>query len=552
LGGAHASLQLWRWDHSEAGGVLWVRDDLAAEPRAFAIAHELGHLVLHRGEGATFHATCAPSLVNEQADADDLRREMTGVEEYTPRARRELEANAFAAELLAPAAEVRTLFAARPTCDVDTVARSFGVSVTLARQRLLAAVLTAPDADASGPAPSGPTKAPHTARDPLALLDGLDASQREAARATGPALIVAGPGTGKTATLVGRVAHLILERGRQPERVLALTFSNRAAGEMRQRLAESGLPAERMPVMTIHAFATTLLREYAARAPHAPDEPPLAPDFRILDETDGFLLAEDLLAEFPLRYYRSFGNPTAHLAALLQDFGRARDALWTPAKYLERASAMRAAIHDEQTAGEDAADERMESGGAAGRPGRMGASSAEGRRARACERARAYAVWDRALRRAGQLDFGGLIQRAVELLASDEQVLRDVRARYRDVLVDEFQDTNKAAAELLFLLADADGRGLWVVGDHRQAIYRWRGAAPSNMYRLGERYTDLCVHTLGVSYRSVPALLDLGHAMASGMATPRADVPTAETGGRSSAIDTAAAGRRLAAVRPPT
>ena len=557
LGGAHARLQLWRWDYPEQGGVVWVRDDLSAAARAFAIAHELGHLILHRGEGATFHSTCAPSLVSEQVDAEDLRREVRGVEEYTPRARRELEANAFAAELLAPAAAVRALFAASPTCDLDTIAQAFGISIALARQRLLAAVFAAPDEDATVAAPSRSTEPPHATRDPRELLERLDASQREAARMTGPALIVAGPGTGKTATLVGRVAHLISERGRQPERVLALTFSNRAAGEMRQRLAESGLPAERIPVLTIHAFATTLLREYAARAPHAPDEPPLAPDFRILDETDGFLLAEDLLAEFPLRYYRSFGNPTAHLATLLQDFGRARDALWTPDMYLARASAMPTSHHDEPVAAEsgEAAefdDERAGSAAADGQAARMGASTAVGQRARACERARAYAVWDRTLRRAGLLDFGGLIQRAVELLVADELVLRDVRARYRDVLVDEFQDTNIAAAELLLLLAGADGRGLWVVGDHRQAIYRWRGAAPSNMYRLADQYPDLRVHSLRVSYRSVPALLDLGHAMATRMATARAGILPGETGDRSSAIDAAAAGQRLTAVRAPT
>ena len=152
---------------------------------------------------------------------------------------------------------------------------------------------------------------------------------------------MAGPGTGKTATLVGRVAHLVEERHIPPEKVLALTFSNRAAGEMRERLERSGLPGERMPIMTIHAFAATLLREYASHVPHAPDEAELTADFRILDEANAYLLMEGLLGELPLHYYRSLGNPTGRLRTLLDDFSHARDELLTPADYLALVDAMK-------------------------------------------------------------------------------------------------------------------------------------------------------------------------------------------------------------------
>ena len=138
--------------------------------------------------------------------------------------------------------------------------------------------------------------------------------------------------------------------------------------------------------------------------------------------------------------------------------------------------------------------------------------------AKARERALAYGVWDRELRRRGLVDFGGLIQRAVELLRADPDVLVNVRRRYPEMLVDEFQDTNRAAAELLMLVAGPSGSGLWVVGDRNQSIYRFRGASPSNLPGLVEQYPQLRVLTLRACYRSVPAIVRLGSAMAARMA----------------------------------
>ncbi|MGZ3681224.1 MAG: UvrD-helicase domain-containing protein, partial [Ktedonobacterales bacterium] len=138
--------------------------------------------------------------------------------------------------------------------------------------------------------------------------------------------------------------------------------------------------------------------------------------------------------------------------------------------------------------------------------------------ARARERAVAYAVWDRELRQRGLVDFGGLIQRAVELLRADSVALADVRDRYREILVDEFQDTNRAAAELLLLVAGKSGNRLWVVGDHNQSIYRFRGASPHNLPRLVEQYPHLRVLRLRRCYRSVPSIVRLGSLMAERMA----------------------------------
>ena len=154
LGGAYSRLQLWAWEQPELGGIIWLRDDLELEMRRFAIAHELGHYALHRGEGISLHPACDQHQVDQRADPGDLRTQDHRVEEYTPRARRELEANIFAAELLAPRAEVRRSFAADPGVDAAYVSMQFGISRVLAQRRLIDAVLAPirPLTDVSNPA----------------------------------------------------------------------------------------------------------------------------------------------------------------------------------------------------------------------------------------------------------------------------------------------------------------------------------------------------------------------------------------------------------------
>lgn len=520
-GSAYARLDIADSDVPENGCIIWLRQGVSTERQAFAIAHELGHFFLHRGEGAPLHLPCNETDIDDRADSGTLRTEDHRVEEYTPRARRELEANAFAAELLAPRAQIRQLFAANQQTTPAWLAKTFGITESLAYQRLVDTVFTAAIPQRPETLQQENGSSTEAAENPAQaqLLVYLDLSQQEAARATTPALVVAGPGTGKTATLIGRVAHLLVERGIHPERMLALTFSNRAAGEMRERLIRHRLPGERMPVMTIHAFATSLLREYASQVPCGPGEPKLSPDFRILDQPDAFLLMEELLAELPLFYYRSLSNPTAHVRTLLADFSHARDKLLTPEAYLAQVEAMplmpisaAEGNADEMEALPDETTPRVI------RPTPPPGTFTREQVARARERALAYGVWDRALRRRGVVDFGGLIQRATELLRANAQVRAEVRGRYAKVLVDEFQDTNQAAAELLLLTAGDSRQELWVVGDRNQSIYRWRGASPANLNRLAEHFPTLQVYTLRRCYRSVPAIVQLGSTMAARMA----------------------------------
>ena len=544
LGGAHARLELFVPEIPSAGGFIWHGTEMTDDALAFAVAHELGHYALHRGEGVVLHDACGPSQINPQHDADDLRDRNGAngkVEEYTPRARREREANTFAAELLMPRDQVRRAFVADPACDVAWLADHFGVTPQLAQRRLIDAVLTAdqfPSAHAgAGDARSAtptPTEAPPLTDDERRaraqeLLAQLNDSQRDATTAAGPALVVAGPGTGKTATLIGRVAHLTEIVGAQPEQVLALTYSNRAAGEIRERLNTVGLRGERLPVMTIHAFAAMLLRGYASRVPHAPEEPPLTADFRILDATDSRLLLEELLTTFRLRHYRSMYDPTKKLGTLANDFSRARDRLLTPAMYLAAVDAMPiaptvSAAHELAAVAVGVSGANTTTRGKRATPKAKPAPPPPGTYhakdvAMARERALAYGVWDQALRQRGLLDYGGLILRAVELLRADRATREEAQRQFRFILVDEFQDTNYAAAELLTLIAGAAGNGLWVVGDPNQAIYRWRGADTQNLSHLATSYPHLREYTLQRCYRSTPDLVRLGVNLATAMNT---------------------------------
>ncbi|MGH2516698.1 MAG: ATP-dependent DNA helicase, partial [Ktedonobacterales bacterium] len=355
---------------------------------------------------------------------------------------------------------------------------SFSVSEeVLLRQ--LAALLTPTTRGAGKPQTGASPAAGHSAT--------LDSWQRAAAESETPALVVAGPGTGKTSTLVARVRHLIVDRDVSPQRILALTFSNKAAREMRERLehlletptsGESGqaiLPA----VSTIHAFCGDLLRAYAPQAG-------LRPDFRLVSETDGYFLLRELANTLRLAHYQPLSSPAIHFPALLAAISRAKDELCEPETYAAVAARMLedAEMPDERNAAE-----------------------------RAMEVAEIYAAYQAALAARGDADFGDMIRLAVRVLRDYPDVLAEVRERHQHILVDEFQDINRAMGVLLRTLAGESGP-LWAVGDADQAIYRFRGASPANLSRFASEYPTAHIHTLRQNYRSRPLILEAAAALA--------------------------------------
>jgi len=326
------------------------------------------------------------------------------------------------------------------------------------------------------PVPAAPALATALATAQDRILDGLSETQREAVlHGDGPLLIVAGAGTGKTTVLTRRIAHLIASKRARPEQILALTFTDKAAVEMAERVDQL-IPygyAETW-IGTFHAFGDRVLRENAMEAG-------LSPEFRVLTRPEQVIFLTERLWALPLARFRPLGDPTRHLDALLGLVSRAKDEDLSPARYLEWARARAAAA-----ATADARDEAE----------------------RHLELASFYEAVQTLMAQAGVVDFGDQIARALGLLRDRPSVLARLRERYRYVLVDEFQDTNHAQLELVRLLAGEERPNITVVGDDDQAIYRWRGAAAANLLAFRRLYPDAREVVLTENHRSTQVILD--------------------------------------------
>jgi DNA helicase-2/ATP-dependent DNA helicase PcrA len=314
------------------------------------------------------------------------------------------------------------------------------------------------------------------------ILDGLNDRQCEAVtHDAGPLLIVAGAGTGKTTVITRRIAHLIAQGKARPEEILALTFTDKAAAEMEERvdqLAPYGYAD--VDISTFHAFGDRLLREYSL-------EVGLTPDFRVLSRAEQVIFFRDRLFEFPLERYRPLGDPTKHLQAMITLISRCKDEDISPEEYRACAERLRAEAA--------AAPDDVELGDRAALQAELGAT---------------YAKYQELMARDGAIDFGDQIVYGLRLLRSRPHVLASYQRRYRYILVDEFQDTNHAQFEVMKLLA-ARHSNLAVVCDDDQAIYRFRGAAISNVLSFLECYPDARQIVLTENYRSHQAILDAAY-----------------------------------------
>ena len=498
--------------------LIWLNSKLPDGMLRFTLAHEIGHAILHRQteqrESARLPGTAVafedqPKEQEDQCKEQDVREGVTDllfhdqVEEqlgiglsYDPRSQREIAANVFAAELLMPLERLRTLYLSEET-PASELAAIFGVSRAALLNRL--SVFLTPgganglrEADQAG----NPSKSGH---DQIRVDDQADALsanvlspaeailipkkeydefQQAAIEAPTPALIVAGPGSGKTSTLIGRVEYLIDTQGVAPEHILALTFSRKAAEEMQERLhavmdAQASIPT----VSTFHAFCAEQLRTYCSLVG-------LRQDFACLDDAEGYFLLLRLANELPLRHYQNLVTPTYHFPAILSGISRAKDELVSPSEYkwlvlqmLKQASS----------------DEEME------------------RAEKALEVADIYALYQMALERQKDTDFGGLIMLAVQLLQEHPEVRQQLQQKYQYILVDEFQDINRASGILLRELA-GDTRHVWVVGDANQAIYGFRGASPANIANFRNDYAGAVVLPLSRNYRSRPDIVSFADA----------------------------------------
>ncbi len=445
--------------------------------QAALIAHELGHACLD-----TTRATCAEHDVDVSQPSELSPVGLQRVEDYGQRERRELRANVFAREFLLPHSVARRLYLDE-ALSTDAIAAHLELPSPLVRQQLLDALLLPPFEEQS---PSEPRP-----RKP-------DPSQvRASEHRDSPFLLQAGPGTGKTHALVERVTGLLDERV-DPASIVILTFSNRAAGELYERLARA-LPDASASIWigTFHAFGLDLLRRYHDRLG-------LSHDPILFDRSDGIALLEEELPILGLKHYRDLWNPARELRNMLVAISRAKDELVDEHSYRELAQRMLDSAGDDETR-----------------------KAAE----KALEVARVYERYQARLREHGAVDFGDLIMRPTLLLENDPAVRAGVALRHRHVLVDEYQDVNRASARLLSAVV-GDGKRLWVVGDSRQSIYRFRGASSVNMSRFQEDYPKAATDQLAVNYRSSAELVATLVTIAPNMDASRALLPLQFTSDR--------------------
>ncbi len=295
----------------------------------------------------------------------------------------------------------------------------------------------------------------------MSIYDTLNEKQKQAVMQTqGPVLILAGAGSGKTRVLTHRAAYLIDQEGVNPYQIMAITFTNKAAGEMRERVDKIvGFGAEQIWVSTFHSTCVRILRRYIDRIGYDNH-------FTIYDTDDQKGVMKEVCKKLQI------DTKTLKERTIMSAISSAKDELIDPLQY-------------EMQAGFDYNAGRI---------------------------AKAYKEYQAVLHKNNALDFDDLIMKTVELFKADPQVLNNYQERFRYIMVDEYQDTNTAQFELVRLLAEKY-RNLCVVGDDDQSIYKFRGANIRNILDFEKVYPDACVIRLEQNYRSTQIVLDAANAV---------------------------------------
>lgn len=337
-------------------------------------------------------------------------------------------------------------------------------------------------------------------------MEGLNKQQKEAVTTTeGPLLIIAGAGTGKTTVITRRIAYLIEQKRAKPSEILALTFTEKAAGEMEERV-DILVPYGYIDtwISTFHAFGNRVLQENAI-------DLGLSPDFKVLTHPSQILFFQQNLFAFDLSYYRPLSNPTKFIQAILQFIGRLKDEDISPQQYLRYVRKLkRQSSMGKNRSLRNSPDYRGQYSRAL-RPLR-GLKKAEQKEMemeikKQEELAKVYAKYESLKTNAGLVDFGDQLTLTLRLFREKPAILKKYRKQFKYILVDEYQDTNWAQNQLVKMLAKPKNN-ICVVADDDQSIYRFRGAAISNVLEFKKIYPKAKIVTLIENFRSGQPILD--------------------------------------------
>jgi DNA helicase-2/ATP-dependent DNA helicase PcrA len=283
----------------------------------------------------------------------------------------------------------------------------------------------------------------------------------------GPLLIIAGAGTGKTTVITERIKYLILKKKMLPSQVLALTFTDKAAREMEERVdIEMPYGYTQMWISTFHSFCDRILRNDA----HAIG---LDPGYKLISEAESILLLRENIFNIGLNLFRPLGNPTKFLDALLIHFSKLKDEDISPDDYLKWVKKQKPSEETQQY----------------------------------LELANAYMKYEELKTKESVMDFSDLISNTLLLFKKRKNILKKYQNQFKFILVDEFQDTNYAQNELAIALAGKN-KNITVVADDDQSIYRFRGAAVSNVLQFKKSFPKIKIVTLNNNYRSTQTILD--------------------------------------------
>lgn len=287
----------------------------------------------------------------------------------------------------------------------------------------------------------------------------------------GPLLIIAGAGTGKTTVIINKIEDIIKNNLAKPEEILALTFTEKAAYEMEERL-DKKLPYGyfQMTIDTFHGFADQILKQEIINIG-------LSNNYKLLTETEAIIFFKKNLFQFDLNFYQPVSNPEKFIENLINHFSRLKDENISPNEYLNWVKNNKELTPEEKE--------------------------------KYLELAFAYEKYQKLKIKNELFDFSDLIFYLIQLLKNRPMILKEYQKRFKFILVDEFQDTNIAQYELIKLLAPPKiNPKLTVVGDDSQAIYKFRGASVSNILTFMKDYPQAKQITLLKNYRSNQEILD--------------------------------------------